>query len=188
MVGGSSRIPKLVELMEKRFPNKLRSTVQADHAIAMGAAVAHLHVLHDVVPHDLGKAIVAKNRRDPDVMSVIIPRFTNVPTSNTRPYKTVHDNQTYVSIRVYEGESDVAENNHLLGSFRLSNLPRLPAGQAKYDVTFTIDFNGILKVTAVDCSSTNNVNAISINSYKGRLSFEDKVTQRVEISRMLKRI
>ncbi|KAL0230915.1 hypothetical protein GEMRC1_010320 [Eukaryota sp. GEM-RC1] len=189
MVGGSSRIPKLVELMEKRFPNKLRSTVQADHAIAMGAAVAHLHVLHDVVPHDLGISVCRNSDVDSREMSIIIPQFTHVPVSKTKSrYSTLYDNQTSMSIRVYEGESTDPAKNHSLGSFVLSNLPSLPAGQAKADVTFTIDSDGILKVTATDCGSSNNTKSVSINSYKGRLSFEDKVTQRVEISRMLKRI
>ncbi|KAL5057137.1 hypothetical protein RYX36_028741 [Vicia faba] len=177
LVGGSSRIPKVQQLLKEFFNGKdLCMSIHPDEAVAYGAAVqaALLSegfknvpnlVLRDVTPLSLGVSSYG------DIMSVVIPRNTCIPIKMTQSFGTVKDNQTSVSIEVYEGERTKASDNNLLGSFILSNLPPAPPGYI-ISISFAIDENGILTVTAMD-KSTGNTNKITITNYKERLAAEE---------------
>ncbi|XP_027907651.1 probable mediator of RNA polymerase II transcription subunit 37c [Vigna unguiculata] len=174
LVGGSSRIPKVQELLQHFFNGKdLCHSLNPDEAVAYGAAVqaALLSggiknvpdlVLKDVTPLSLGVLV------SEDVMSVVIPRNTSIPVKKKKQYKTTIDNQSLVSINVYEGERARASDNNLLGSFVISGFPPAPRGYL-FDVTFVLNDNGILTVTGEE-KSTGNRNEITITNVKGRLS------------------
>ncbi|CAL5191512.1 unnamed protein product [Lathyrus oleraceus] len=174
IVGGSSRIPKVQQLLQEYFNGKdLCMSINPDEAVAYGAAVqaALLSkgfqnvpnlVLRDVAPLSLGMVTIG------DVMSVVIPRNTCIPVKITKSFLTVKDNQSQVLIEVYEGERTRASDNNLLGSFTLSGIPPSPRGYS-FNVCFAIDENGILTVSATD-NSTGNMNEITINHYKESLS------------------
>ncbi|XP_050913429.1 heat shock 70 kDa protein 4 [Lathyrus oleraceus] len=176
LVGGSSRIPKVQQLLKDFFKEKdLCSSINPDEAVAYGAAVQAALlcegiknvpnlVLQDVTPLSLGKAI------DGDVMNVVIPRNTSIPTKKTRKYSTLEDNQPYVSIMVYEGERMVASENNLLGLFHLS-VRHAPRGLPIH-VCFSIDADGILNVSAEEKTSGNKKD-ITITNENGRLSSKE---------------
>ncbi|XP_014511307.1 probable mediator of RNA polymerase II transcription subunit 37c, partial [Vigna radiata var. radiata] len=182
LVGGSSRIPKVQELLDDFFEGKvLCKSINPDEAVAYGAAVqaALLSegiknvpdvVLLDVTPLSLG--IKTKG----DIMSVLISRNTTIPVKRTLPYCTTHDNQSYVRIKVYEGERRRASDNNFLGSFKLSGFPKAPRGHP-FDVCFAIDENGILSVSAKE-KTTGISNKIIITNDIERLPTE-------EINRMI---
>ena len=177
LVGGSSRIPKVQELLRNFFNGKdLCKSINPDEAVAHGAAVqaAVLSegiknvpklVLRDVTPLSLGISVKE------DRMGVVIPRNTSIPVKKTKGYYTAKDNHRRVAIDVYEGERTRVTDNNLLGSFILSCLPDTPRGQP-LDVCFTIDENGILNVSAME-KSTGNMNEITITNDKERLSREE---------------
>ncbi|PNX61378.1 heat shock protein 70 kDa, partial [Trifolium pratense] len=177
LVGGSSRIPKVQQLLEDFFEGKdLCKSINPDEAVAFGAAVQAALlcegstnvpnlVLIDVAPLSLGWRLIH------DRMSVVIPRNTSIPVKKTAVYVTTEDNQTYVLIRVYEGERTRASHNNMLGSFSLSGLPPAPRNYP-FHVSFGIDENGILTVSAKELS-TGNTNEITITNYKERLSTEE---------------
>ncbi|CAK8543743.1 unnamed protein product [Lathyrus sativus] len=174
LVGGSSRIPKVQQLLQGFFLGKdLCKVINPDEAVAYGAAVqaALLSddfnnvprlVLQDVTPLSLGISTHG------DIMSVVINRNTNIPVKETKVYNTTIDNQTSVSIIVYEGERARASDNNQLGSFNLSGLPLAPRGHP-LEVCFAIDENGILIVSANE-KSTGSKNEITITNEKERLS------------------
>ncbi|XP_058767053.1 heat shock cognate 70 kDa protein-like [Vicia villosa] len=182
LVGGSSRIPKVQELLQDFFNGKdLCKGINPDEAVAYGAAVqaAILSegfknvpnlVLRDVTPLSLGISADIDH-----VMSVVIPRNTTIPVKKSRRYTTAKDNQCIAPIKVYEGERARATDNNLLGEFSLSCLPGAPRGQP-LDVCFDIDENGVLTVSAKEVS-TGNTNEITITN-KERLSA-------VEIKKMI---
>ncbi|CAL5193936.1 unnamed protein product [Lathyrus oleraceus] len=173
LVGGSSRIPKVQQLLQDFFAGKdLCKVINPDEAVAYGAAVqaALLSegfknvpnlVLQDVVPLSLGI------ENEGDIMDVVISRNTNIPVKKTKVYSTVFDNQLSASIVVYEGERARASDNNLLGSFNLSGLPCAPRGHP-LEVCFAIDENGILIVSAYE-KSTGSKNQITKTNEKGRL-------------------
>ncbi|XP_057447357.1 heat shock cognate 70 kDa protein-like [Lotus japonicus] len=178
LVGGYSRIPKVQELLQDFFEGKeLCKGINPDEAVAYGAAVqAALFsecaiknvpnlVLLDITPLSLGWGLIR------DRMSVVIPRNTTIPIKMTKDYVTVKDNQSYVLIKVYEGERTRASDNNLLGSFRLTGLPPAPRGHP-FDVCFSIDENGILTVSAVE-KTTGNKNEITITNETDRLSAKE---------------
>jgi L1 cell adhesion molecule like protein len=185
LVGGSTRIPKVQQLLQDFFEGVgLNMSVNPDEAVAYGAAV-HAAILAgdiseelqdlvlvDVTPLSLGITTVG------GVMSVIIQRNTTIPTKQTKTYETSYNNQTEMSIGVYEGERTMIKNNNLLGHFTLKGIPPARAGVAKVDVTFEIDLNNILKVTAV-VKSTRKRHNITISDDRRRLSKE-------EVERMVK--
>ncbi|MED6192835.1 70-kilodalton heat shock protein [Stylosanthes scabra] len=175
LVGGSSRIPKVQQLLQEFFRGKdLCRSINPDEAVAFGAAVqaallsedvkkAPELVLLDITPLSLGISTTALN-----VMDVVIPRNTTIPANRTKVYGTTADNQTWVSINVYEGERTKATDNNLLGLFNLSGLPCAPRGHPLY-VCFNIDADGILNVSAWE--ETNHCrNEITITNDKERLS------------------
>ncbi|XP_058741088.1 heat shock cognate 70 kDa protein-like [Vicia villosa] len=183
VVGGSSRIPKVQQLLQEFFNREdLCLSINPDEAIAYGAAVeaALLSdgfrnvpnlVLQDITPLSLGISIMG------DIMNVMIPKNTSIPIKIKKRVATTKDNQSRVSIQVYEGERTRASDNNLLGSFTLSNIPPAPCGYG-INVCFAIDENGILTVSATD-KSTGNKNEITITNYKESLSAK-KIKKTIE--------
>merc|ERR1739838_408010 len=173
LVGGSTRIPKIQALVKEYFNGKEPSKgINPDEAVAYGAAVQAGVlsgednvdvVLLDVCPLTLGIETVG------GVMTKLIARNTVVPTKKSQVFSTAADNQQTVTIQVFEGERPMTKDNHILGKFNLDGIPPAPRGVPQIEVTFDIDANGILNVSALDKASGKQ-NKITITNDKGRLS------------------
>uniref|UniRef100_A0A0E0CYR1 Heat shock protein 70 n=1 Tax=Oryza meridionalis TaxID=40149 RepID=A0A0E0CYR1_9ORYZ len=187
LVGGSTRIPKVRSLLQDLFHGKaLCTSVNPDEAVAHGAAVqasiitggADVDELRDVLLLDVTPLSLGVETQGV-YMTVLIPRNTTIPVRKKDNFTTCSDNQTTALIKVYEGEGERTKDNNLLGQFRLSGIPPAPSGMPKIKITYDIDANCVLKVTAKD-KTTGRSNSITITSDKGRLSKE-------EIERMVKK-
>ena len=165
LVGGSTRIPMVQELVEKELGQKPSHEVNPDEAVAMGAAIqggvltgeVNDIVLLDVTPLSLGIETLG------GVCTVLIPRNTTIPTSKSQVFSTAADNQPAVDIHVLQGERSMASDNKTLGNFQLTGIPAAPRGVPQIEVKFDIDANGIVNVTAKDLG-TNKEQSITITS------------------------
>ena len=168
LVGGQTRMPKVQESVAKIFGKEARKDVNPDEAVAAGAAIqggvlggdVKDVLLLDVTPLSLGIETLG------GVMTKLIQKNTTIPTKETQTFSTADDNQTAVTVHVLQGERDMAQNNKSLGRFDLTNIPTAARGVPQIEVTFDIDANGIMHVSAKD-KATGKENRIEIKSSSG---------------------
>lgn len=173
LVGGMTRMPKVVECVKEFFGKEPHKGVNPDEVVAVGAAIqggvlkgdVKDVLLLDVTPLSLGIETLG------GVFTRLIDRNTTIPTKKSQVFSTAQDNQSAVTIRVFQGEREIAEHNKLLGQFDLTGIPPAPRGMPQIEVTFDIDANGIVHVSAKD-KATNKEQAISIKA-SGGLSDEE---------------
>ena len=166
LVGGSTKLPMVKKMLKKIFKNsKINNSINPDETVAVGATLMAAKILNktdnsissfnlmDITPLSLGIELINENkgdkiRKEGGIMDVIIKRGSKIPYVNTKEYNTTEDNQTNVSIVIYEGESQFIKYNNILGRVELNGLPKRPKGKVKIKIKFFIDVNGILTVTS----------------------------------------
>lgn len=185
LVGGSSRILKIHSMVKEYFGKEPSRAINPDEAVAAGAAiVAEMFctdskllqrniVIQDVVPLTLGIKVISGE------LSVVIPRNTAYPVCKSRPYYTVHNNQTEIRIEVFEGERKMVKDNHKLGETILGSIPKAKAGEQDIKVEFCIDQDGILNVKA---SKNESIAELTVENLFGRHNTE-KVEEMIELAR-----
>jgi molecular chaperone DnaK len=182
LVGGQTRMPRIQAIVRELFGREPHKGVNPDEVVAIGAAVqggvlggeVKDVLLLDVTPLSLGIETLG------GVFTKLIERNTTIPTRKSEVFSTAADNQPSVEIKVYQGERQLARDNRLLGVFQLGNIPPAPRGIPQIEVTFDIDANGILNVTAKD-RATNNEQKITITSSSGLSKDEvDKMARDAE--------
>jgi heat shock protein 5 len=176
LVGGSTRIPKVQQLLKEYFGKEPSKGINPDEAVAYGAAVQGGILsgddtlgdilLVDVCPLTLGIETTG------GVMTKLIPRGTTIPTRKSQIFSTAADNQPTVLIQVFEGERSLTKDNNLLGKFELTGIPPAPRGVPQIEVSFEIDANGIMKISAAD-KGTGKSESVTITNEKGRLTQEE---------------
>ena len=198
LIGGSTRIPKVKQFVKDFFPKikRINDSINPDEAVAYGATlqaekklynkdeiISNLNIL-DITPFSLG--IATKNKSDDEKlknegneMSVIIKRGTILPTANTMTYETVVDNQTEVSLQIYEGEKKYVKYNHLLKETRIKGLSPKPKGETKISVEFKIDSNGILFVEAIETSEEKG-KKINLSIKNDEISFSNEEMEKLK--------
>jgi molecular chaperone DnaK len=168
LVGGMTRMPAVQERAVRIFGKPASKGVNPDEIVAMGAAVhsgimgGELQevVLLDVTPHDMGVKVAG------DRMSVVIQANTSIPTRAKKIFATTEDNQTFVAIEVHQGPHEIASRNRRLGRFTLGDLKAAPRGQTKVEVSFTMDADGILEITASEIG-TGKAASVTIEASSG---------------------
>lgn len=185
LVGGSTRVPCVQELVKEELGKDGSKEVNPDEVVAMGAAIqggvltgeVNDLVLLDVTPLSLGIETLG------GVMTVLIPRNTTIPTTKSQVFSTAADNQPAVDIHILQGERPMAQDNKTLGHFQLANIPPAPRGVPQIEVSFDIDANGIVNVKAKDLG-TNKEQAITITA-SSNLSDEeiDKMMKEAEANK-----
>ena len=175
LVGGSTKLPMVKKMLKKIFKNsKINNSINPDETVAVGATLMAAKILNktdnsissfnlmDITPLSLGIELINENkgdkiRKEGGIMDVIIKRGSKIPYVNTKEYNTTEDNQTNVSIVIYEGESQFIKYNNILGRVELNGLPKRPKGKVKIKIKFFIDVNGILTVTSSEEDEKGNI-------------------------------
>ncbi len=182
LVGGMTRMPKVREIVKKFFNKEPNTKVNPDESVALGAAIqagiingnVRNALLLDVTPLSLGVETLG------GTFSVIIPRNTTVPTKMSKLYSTVKDMQTSVNVKVLQGESKASNNNKTLGFFSFVGIPPAPAGTIQIEVTFAIDSNGIVNVTAKNVA-TGQMQQMKVSATSGLT--KDELEKLVQIAK-----
>ena len=184
LVGGSTRIPKIQEIVKNFFGKEPNKSVNPDEVVAIGAAIqggvlggeVKDVLLLDVTPLSLGIETLG------GVATVLIPRNTTIPTKKSEVFSTAEDNQTTVEIHVLQGERQMATDNRTIGKFQLTGMPPAPRGMPQVEVTFDIDANGILHVSAKD-KATSKEQKIRIEASSGLSDADiDKMVKTAEVN------
>ena len=189
LVGGSTKMPKIKEIINRKFSCKINDEINPDEVVAYGAAIQAAMLmtvgqknslngvkLFDITPISLGTDVINMSQ-DPKIkelgnkMSVIIPKWSKIPIEKKKRYRTIKDNQETMQICIFEGENDYLKDNKLLDRFTLCDLPKLPKGQVQCIVTFEIDANNLLNVKAVETSKgiENEIKIKSFNKKKNKI-------------------